>query len=153
MLSRRTFLSSAVLTLPAVALVSSPVWAETPPVYASNGVAINGFDPVAYFTDGAPVLGTDAYTSDWNGAKLQFASAENKAMFDAEPDKFAPQYGGYCAYALSKNAIAKTSPDAWTVADSKLYLNYDTSVREIWRQDQSGNIARADQNWPTVLSR
>lgn len=151
MLSRRTFLSSAALTLPAVALVSSPVWAETPPVYSSNGVAINGYDPVAYFTDGAPVLGSDAHTSDWNGATLQFASAENKAMFDAEPDKFAPQYGGYCAYAVSKGATAPTDPNAWTVFEDKLYLNFSTDVRAIWQQDKPGNIAKANANWPGVL--
>ncbi|NNF24928.1 MAG: YHS domain protein, partial [Rhodobacteraceae bacterium] len=77
----------------------------------------------------------------------------SKALFDADPAAFAPQYGGYCAYAVSKGATATTDPDAWTVHDGRLYLNFSTTVRSIWQEDIPGNIARADANWPGVLDR
>ena len=151
MLTRRHFVA-ATATLPLAAVLACPAFAATPPVYASDGVAINGFDPVAYFTQGAPVAGDPGITVDWEGALLRFASAENKAMFEAEPEKFVPQYGGYCAYAVSKGATAPTDPEAWTVHNGLLYLNFSTDVRSIWRQDIDGNIAKADENWPGVLS-
>ncbi len=151
MLNRRTFLSAAALGLPAAALLTGPARAGKPEVYASGGVAINGYDPVAYFTMSKPVIGDAAHTSDWNGATLQFSSAENKAMFDADPDKYAPKYGGYCAYAVSKGATAPTDPDAWTVHEGSLYLNFSVDVRSIWREDVDGNISKADANWPGVL--
>lgn len=151
MLNRRSFLSTLIVSVPAVAAISTPAWAEKPPVFASGGIAINGYDPVAYFTESKPVEGSDSYTSGWKGATLRFASAENKAMFDADPEKFAPQYGGYCAYAVSKGATAPTDPNAWTVFEDRLYLNFSTDVRSIWRQDKPGNIAKADANWPSVL--
>ena len=113
-----------------------------------GGVAIDGYDTVAYFTDGRPVEGVEAHESDWNGATWRFASAANKALFDADPEKYAPQYGGYCAFAASKNAIADVDPEAWAVVDDKLYLNYSLNVQEIWREDVPGNITKADANWP-----
>ena len=151
MLTRRTFLSSAALALPAAALLARPALAAKAPVFASDGIAINGFDPVAYFTEGAPVKGDAGITSEWNGTTLRFASSANKATFDADPDTYAPRYGGYCAYAVSKGATAPTDPDAWTVHEGRLYLNFSTDVRAIWRQDIEGNIGRANANWPGVL--
>lgn len=150
MLTRRSILSAA-LALPVATVLTRPALAAKSAVYANGGIAINGYDPVAYFTQGAAVPGTDAYASDWNGAKLLFASAENKAMFDADPDAYAPRYGGYCAYAVSKGATAPTDPEAWTVHEGRLYLNFSTDVRALWRQDIPGNVARADENWPGVL--
>lgn len=150
MLTRRKFIA-LVATMPALGLLIRPAMAATPEIYATDGVAINGYDPVAYFRSSAPVKGDPAHTVDWKGATWQFASAENREAFAKAPDDFAPQYGGYCAFALSKNAIAETSPDAWTVYDGKLYLNYDISVREVWQRDIPGNIALADANWPSVL--
>ena len=85
-----------------------------------------------------PVKGKPAHTVSWQGATWQFADAETRAAFESAPEDFAPQYGGYCAYALSKNAIAKTEPDAWTINNGKLYLNYDTSVRALWQRDIPG---------------
>lgn len=151
MLTRRTFLASAA-GVPAAALIASPAFAAKPSVYATNGIAINGFDPVAYFTKGMPVEGDVSFASDWEGAKMIFASAENKAMFDADPEKYAPKYGGYCAYAVSKGATAPTDPNAWTVHEDRLYLNFSVDVRSIWQQDIPGNVARADANWPGVLA-
>lgn len=151
MLTRRTFLASAA-ALPAVTLLTQQAAAAEPPVYATNGVAINGYDPVAYFTEGKPVEGSAEFTSDWDGATLQFASAENKAMFDGDPEKFAPKYGGYCAYAVSKGYTASTDPGAWSIHEDRLYLNYSKSVRALWSARKRHHIEQADANWPGVLS-
>lgn len=151
MIDRRTFLAFAA-ALPVTLGAARSAWAATPPVFATDGVAIHGFDPVAYFTAGKPVKGDPAITSDWEGAVLRFASAANKATFDAAPATYAPQYGGYCAYAVSKGATAPTDPEAWTVHEGRLFLNFSTDVRAIWRQDIEGNIVKADANWPEVLS-
>ena len=150
MLTRRTVLSSA-LALSAATVLSRPAFAAKAPVFATDGVAINGFDPVAYFTEGRPVAGDPGIWSDWDGARMLFATVENKAMFDADPETYAPKYGGYCAYAVSKGATAPTDPEAWTVHEGRLYLNFSTDVRSLWRQDIPGNVALADGNWPGVL--
>ena len=151
MITRRTFLAASAV-LPAASFMATPALAAKPSVYATDGIAINGYDPVAYFTMSKPVAGDMAHASDWEGAKMLFSSAENKAMFDADPEKFAPKYGGYCAYAVSKGGTATTSPDAWTVFEDRLYLNFNTTVRGIWSEDKPGNIAKADANWPGVLA-
>ncbi|MDJ0637656.1 MAG: YHS domain-containing (seleno)protein [Paracoccaceae bacterium] len=150
MLTRRTLLAAAAAA-PLGTLLARPALAMKPAVFATDGIAINGYDPVAYFTEGAPVKGEAGIFSDWEGAKLLFASAENKAMFDADPQKFTPRYGGYCAYAVSKGATAPTDPEAWTVYEDRLYLNFSVDVRSIWKEDIPGNISRADANWPGVL--
>ena len=151
MMNRRTFLVATVAAVPAAAFVT-PAFAAKSPVFQSGGVAINGYDPVAYFTEGKPVEGSPEFTSDWDGAVLQFASAENKAMFDADPDAYAPAYGGYCAYAVSRGYTASTDPDAWSIYEDRLFLNYSRSVRALWRLDKAGHVASGDANWPSVLS-
>ena len=151
MLTRRHFLIASAAA-PAAAVLSGPAFAAKPAVFATDGIAINGFDPVAYFTMSKPVKGDMGISSDWEGAKMLFASGENKAMFDADPERFAPRYGGYCAYAVSKGATAPTDPDAWTVYEDRLYLNFSVDVRGIWQQDIPGNIQKADANWPGVLA-
>lgn len=147
---RRTFLMTAA-AVPAGLLSLRPALAAEPPVYAEGGVAIDGTDPVAYFTDGGPVAGDPAIFSDWNGARMLFSSSENKAMFDADPDAFAPQFGGYCAFAVSEGYVASTVPEAWTIHEGRLYLNYSRSVRRRWLRDIDDRIARANANWPGVL--
>ena len=151
MLTRRTFLAATAAAIPAAALAPSSALAAQPPVFASGGIAINGYDPVAYFTESKPVEGSATFTSDWDGATLQFASAENKALFDADPVKYAPAYGGYCAYAVSKGYTASTDPGAWSIHNDRLYLNYSKSVRALWSLNKNGHIASADANWPAVL--
>ena len=99
-----------------------------------------------------PVAGKADHALMWNGAQWLFASAENMAKFEANPEAFAPQYGGYCAYAMSKGAIATSDPESWTIHDGKLYLNYSVNARKIWSQDILGNIALADANWPSALA-
>lgn len=116
--------------------------------YQSDGAAINGYDPVAYFVDGMPIKGNAALGHMWNGTKWQFANPQNLQAFKANPAKYAPKFGGYCAYAVSQGYTAPTDPDAWSIIDGKLYLNYSKSVRARWQQDTSGNILKGDANWP-----
>ncbi len=148
MLTRRSFALGALAT-PLV--LATPAFAAQPPVYAEGGVAINGYDPVAYFTDSAPVEGSADFTAIYEGATFHFASAANRDLFAADPVAYAPQYGGYCAYAVSRGATASTSPNAWTVYEGKLYLNFNRTVRALWSRDVPGNVAAADANWPKVL--
>ena len=122
------------------------------PVYTkADNLAINGYDAVAYFAESWPRLGKAEHTTRWNGAVWRFVSAENKALFDAAPESYAPQYGGYCAYAVSRGYTAPTDPTAWRIVDGKLYLNYNHAVLSRWLEDTPGNIAKGDANWPGVL--
>ncbi len=113
--------------------------------------ALDGYDTVAYFTEGKPVVGSDRFVSELQGVKFRFASAENKARFDADPDRYRPQYGGYCAYAVSQGGAASGDPLVWDIHDGKLYLNLNLGIQKRWRQDRDGYIAKADANWPGVL--
>ncbi|NET60858.1 MAG: YHS domain-containing protein [Symploca sp. SIO2E6] len=121
--------------------------------YTENGVAIDGTDPVAYFQESKPVPGNSAYTYEWMDATWQFASAENRDLFAQNPEKYAPQYGGFCAWAVSRDYTAPTEPDAWKIVDGKLYLNFNRRVQRDWEKDISGNIASANRNWPGVLNK
>jgi YHS domain-containing protein len=109
-----------------------------------NNKAIYGYDTVAYFTQGKPVKGQDDITSEWRGATWYFSSAEHKSMFDSSPENFAPQYGGHCAYAMSKGKFVGIDEDAFTIYNDKLYLNYSMSVQEDWLEDKDGYIKLAD---------
>lgn len=136
----------------AAMLPALPATAAEDPVFSTFlGGAIRGTDPVAYFTEGRPVEGSREFTSDWNGATWRFASAENKALFDADPEAYAPQYGGYCAWAIAQGDLASIDPAMWTIVEGKLYLNYSADVQRRWEQDIPGFIARADENWPAIL--
>lgn len=119
-------------------------------VFSKSDLAIQGYDAVAYFKEMKPVLGNKKFGYTWKGAMWQFSSAENLAAFKANPEKFAPQFGGYCAYGVADGHKASTSPDAWTVVDDKLYLNYNKDVRELWKKDQKNFIKKANENWPEV---
>ncbi|HLL95924.1 MAG TPA: YHS domain-containing (seleno)protein [Spirosoma sp.] len=119
-------------------------------VFAPNGKAINGYDPVTYFTESKPVEGDPKIAYNYLGADWYFASEKNRDAFKADPEKYAPQYGGYCAFGTSRGYKAPTQADAWTITDDKLYLNYNTKVRTEWNKDQAGYIKKADANWPTI---
>ena len=119
-----------------------------PAINARGGPAIEGYDPVAYFTDAKAVEGKKEFTYVWSRVPWRFNSAENRDAFRADPAKFAPQYGGFCAWAVSRGYTAKIDPEAWRVVDSKLYLNYSKSVQSQWLADVPGNIAKGDANWP-----
>ena len=126
---------------------------SAPLVYieSSSDLAIRGTDPVAYFTEGKAVEGSSEYESEWQGAIWRFASAENQELFDSDPETYAPQYGGYCAKALSEGNVVSSDPEAWKIVDDKLYLNYSPQVQKQWVQDIEGNIALADEMYPDVL--
>lgn len=140
--SRRIFLGAALSFVTVASLQAGDV------TYQSSGTAINGYDPVAYFTMEKPVKGDTSHSYSWNSAEWRFASAENLATFKSNPEKYAPKYGGYCAYAVSRGYTAPTDPEAWTVVDGALYLNYSKSVRSRWNSDQAANIVVGDKNWP-----
>ena len=150
-LTRRHLLTLA-LTAPAIAALAPRAMAATPEVYAEDGIAIDGSDAVAYFTQAAPVAGNPDITFDYMGATWRFSTEANRDAFAADPAAYAPQYGGYCAYAVSQGYTAPTVPEAWTVVDGKLYLNFSTSVRRRWERDIPGHIAAANANWPAVLA-
>lgn len=136
-----------------VLLSGGTAGAAEDPVFSTSAGAIRGYDPVAYFTQGKPVKGDRRFSLDYQGATWRFASAENRDRFAAEPGRYAPQYGGYCAWAVSQGYTASVDPDAWRIVNDKLYLNYSTGVQKRWSQDVPGNIAKADANWPTVLNK
>ena len=150
MITTRRTLLGFVAAAPLIAL-ARPALAAAPETFQSNGIAINGTDPVAYFTDGAPVPGSMDHAVDWKGAKWLFATAEHKSMFESTPEAFAPVFGGYCAYAASLGYRANTVPEAWTVFEDRLYLNASLRARELWLQDVPGNIAKGLANWPAIL--
>ena len=115
-----------------------------------NGLGIDGYDPVAYFVDGKPTRGLPELEYVWNGTKYRFATATNRDRFARNPDAFAPQYGGFCSWAVSRGYTASIDPVAWAVVDGKLYLNYSTRVQRMWEGDVPGNITKADANWVTL---
>ena len=105
---------------------------------------------MAYFTMSKPLQGSADHAFNWNGVTWHFASGENRQMFERDPEKYAPQYSGHCAYAMSKGYIAPTVPEAWTIYEDRLYLNFSLRARELWLQDVPGNIALGDANWPKL---
>lgn len=123
----------------------------TAPVYATSSGAIGGYDPVAYFTEGRAIAGKPGLTHEWNGAAWRFASEANLAAFRREPERYAPQFGGYCAYAVGNAYTARSDPRAWYIEDGKLYLNFNAEVRELWLKDKATLIPAARGNWPAVI--
>ena len=129
------------------------VWANgahAESVNETNGVAIKGYDPVAYFTDNKPVKGTKAHTFVYEGVTYQFASEAHQKAFAADPSKYAPQFGGFCAYGVATGHKADIDPTAFSIEDGKLYLNYNNKVRDVWRKDKAGYIPKAKETWPSV---
>lgn len=137
----------------AVLIAAAPLFA-TEPVNQTRlgGVAIDGYDPVAYFVQGKPVEGSKKHEHLWNGAKWRFASAANRDLFAASPEKYAPQYGGYCAWGVSRGYAVGIDPDAWKIVAGKLYLNYNQDVQTEWSKDIPGHVKKADANWPKILA-
>jgi len=149
-MSPRSVRRFAMIALWCGLLTSSAASAETSsvaPVNAAEGIAVKGYDPVAYFIVGQPTAGVEKYTYSWKGATYRFASAENLERFKAEPEKYVPQYGGYCAYAMANNRIADIDPARWAVVEGKLYLNNNRVSYGLWALDKTGNIAAANRNW------
>ena len=132
-----------ILTVPALALDDAVNTGRF------NDTAIEGYDPVAYFTQGKPVKGSDEFEYAWRGGNWRFASQDSLERFRADPEKFAPQYGGWCAYAMSdRGRTVRIDPEAWTIRNGKLYLNYSQSVRNVWQEAVDANIAEANRFYP-----
>lgn len=131
----------------------SVVHAQKAAVFNKDGVAINGYDAVAYFTKSQPVKGDKKFALVWNNATWYFASQEDLNLFKASPEKYAPQYGGYCAYGLSENHKAPTKPEAWSIVNGKLYLNYNMDVKADWQKNTAERIKKADTYWPAIKNK
>ena len=140
------FLAAALLVVSLQALAAGETNVD------SSGLALKGYDPVAYFTDRKPVEGKAEFTAKHAGATYRFSSAANRDAFAAAPQKYVPQYGGYCAFGTASGYKAPIEPDAWTVVDGRLYLNYSQSVRRQWQADIPGYLRKADAQWPVIRS-
>lgn len=152
---RRTLcVAASALLLGTPALAAPPVNTLKGGLLGGRGdVAIQGYDPVAYFTEGRPVKGQDKLVFEWMGAKWKFASQAHLDLFRAAPEKYAPQYGGYCAFGVSQDHLVSVEPDKFKVIDGKLYLNYDAKVQAQWLEDPAGYIRQADAKFQTLLKR
>ncbi len=139
------FIAGAILMIGAA---GGPATADK--LNAQAGLAIKGYDPVAYLADGRAVQGSPQFTYKWNGVEWRFTSAAHRDQFAAAPEKYTPQFGGFCAYAASKGYVADTDPTAFTVVDGRLYLNFSHQVMGTWRQDIPGNVAKANGHWPRL---
>ncbi len=141
-MERRSFLALL------LGLAAAPAAADT--VNARGGLAIGGYDPVAYFTQGRPRRGANMHYLDWNDARWLFVTAANRDAFAADPERYAPRYGGWCAYGMSQGYKAPIDAEAWSIVEGRLYLNYSNSIRRTWLGDVPGFIAKADAHWPAV---
>jgi YHS domain-containing protein len=140
-----TFLTSCALT--AIALAGDLVNTD------KHGLALQGYDPVGYFTEGRPVEGNPSFTSVYRGARYHFASQRNLELFLRNPAKYEPQYGGYCGYAASINKISPTHPHYWQIINGRLVLQHNQKAWDHWVKDVRGNLAKADSNWPHLKNR
>ncbi|MBK0381915.1 YHS domain-containing protein [Pedobacter sp. SD-b] len=133
--------------------LASLVKAQEKAIFQTEDGAIKGYDAVAYFKDNKAVKGNKNFTYDWNGAKWYFSSKENMKAFKASPERYAPQYGGYCAFGYAQGHAAPTEPDVFTVVDGKLYLNYNQKVQQMWNKDIPGFITKADKNYKAEIEK
>ncbi|EEY99356.1 hypothetical protein VOA_001705 [Vibrio sp. RC586] len=116
--------------------------------------ALDGYDTVAYFTENKPVKGLPQFKTEYKGAEWFFASQQNLDSFVSDPEKYAPQFGGYCAWAVSeKNDFAPGDPQYWAIEDGKLYLNYDKKIKGLWDKDRTHHIVQANKNWPALIGK
>lgn len=118
-----------------------------------EGVAIQGYDPVAFFTENKPVKGKDAFIARHKGAIYHFASKENRDLFKKDPDKYEPAFGGYCAYGVSRNKLVEIDVEAFQIVDGRLLLQYSKGVRENFNKDVKGNLKKAETNWPGLVEK
>ena len=148
------FLVLALIAVSFTAQAAKPVNTLKNSFFASQtDTAINGYDSVAYFTKNAPVKGLDANTYEWNGAKWKFSTQANLELFKNNPEKYAPQYGGYCAYGVANDNLVKVEPDQFTIYEGKLYLNYDAAVQKDWLKDIPGYNKKADAKFKSLLAK
>ncbi len=134
-----------------VALASSALAAGVELNASSTGLALQGYDPVAYFTEGEATPGDWRITASYQDATYRFSSEEHKAAFEADPEAFLPEYGGYCAFGAAMGFKFDGDPEQWRIVDGELYLNISADIQERWLQDVPGYIEQADSNWPTIV--
>ncbi|WP_155147298.1 MULTISPECIES: YHS domain-containing (seleno)protein [Alphaproteobacteria] len=147
MLSRRSLIASF-----AAALFASALHAQDRPVfYADDGLAMAGYDAVSYFDEGVPTRGQPEIAVMWKGAEWHFASQENRERFESNPRAFAPQFGGYCAYAMTYGSLSSTDPNAWKIVEGRLYLTHSPAIERMWDRNLTQNIRMAEEYWPAVL--
>ena len=150
----RHLLALALVAFSFSAMAAKPINTLKNSFFASQtDTAINGYDSVAYFTKNAPVKGLEAHTYEWKGAKWKFESQANLDLFKGQPDKYAPQYGGYCAYGVATDSLVKVEPEQFTIYEGKLYLNYDASVQKDWLKDIAGYNRKADAKFQSLLAK
>jgi YHS domain-containing protein len=146
--------------VPVVAALTMLAWSVSAGAGSSintgyfGGTAIEGYDPVAYFTDGRATKGSEEFAYDWLGATWHFASAEHRELFSKQPVSYAPQYGGHCSLGTAfGESTVNIDPEAWSIVDGKLYLQYSKDGREQWERDRANRIAAADQKWPEIAAK
>jgi len=145
---------SAIVCALAVSTIVVAAASAKPTINTSgNRLALRGYDVVAYRTEGKPLKGVSGFQYEWRGAVWRFASADHRDRFIKEPERYAPEFGGYCAYAVSRGYTADGDPLVWRIVDTRLYLNYSTEAQKLWEQDVPGNIAKGRKNWPHVLTK
>ena len=138
-----------------LAALALPVFGQTNTLLNldRSGVAIQGYDPVAFFTDGKPLKGDSNFVCKRDGAIYLFASKEHRDAFKADPAKYEPRFGGYCAYGVSRNRLVEIDVDAFQVVDGRLLLQYSKGVRDDFNKDTKGNLAKAEANWPALVEK
>jgi YHS domain-containing protein len=153
LMTRRIFIAASFAAISVSAV--SPAVARDVSIYTGliKGVAVGGYDPVAYFTASQAVKGNPAFSYTYKDSEWRFASEANRALFIANPQKYEPQYGGHCSYAAARNYKASGDPQAWRIVEGKLYLNYDPSIKKIWEKNIPGEVSNADRNWRSLASK
>ncbi|SFI44952.1 YHS domain-containing (seleno)protein [Jannaschia pohangensis] len=155
-MNRRALLIGSAAALTATGALASllvPTSLPVSRVFLRDGLAIGGIDPVAYFTKGRPIGGDPAVWTKWEGATWRFVDSDHRDRFLADPTAYAPQYGGFCAWAVAaKGELYSTKPQNWAIVDGRLFLNFDDDVQALWNQDRQGFIAQADARWPGIVA-
>ena len=131
-------------------LLGAAMLAQAGEFFEKNGIALDGYDPVGYFSDQKPVRGSTEFTAEYKGSMFHFSTASHRDQFRAAPEKFVPQFGGFCAYGAAGGYKAKIEPEAFSIIDGKLYLNYNAKVQSEWSKDTNGYIAKAEKQWPAM---
>ena len=142
----KSILFSLVLFL----IISNAAHAQNSEVFQKDGIAINGYDAVAFFTEQKPVKGDKQFSYAYKNVDWLFSNSANRELFKTSPEKYAPQYGGYCAFGTADGHKAPTQADTWTIVDDKLYFNYNLKVKDLWNKNMQAYIEKADKNWPTI---
>lgn len=144
----RSSLFIAALLVAGIATVTQASQKVAPVNTDRKGLALHGYDPVTYFESDKPAMGSERFSYGYKGATWRFVSAENRRKFAQDREMYMPQFGGYCAKAVSENNTADVDPLAYKIVDGKLYLNYDAKIQKVWEQDIPGRIANAEKFWP-----